>query len=199
MTVSLLSSFLIFFISLVTSSNKVFTHAKPNATATDELIHGICSQTRNPSLCLQTLTPLKGISLLPKPVAALGTKPMNMAQNQARSTHNKIWALHEKIENSTRNPNLIKQKQKYYKCHVKFSDARRRLTEAKMGMQKGNSTSVRFYISMAVNQAGSCEAEFGNPPRPPSAVTNDFGRLGDVCSIILAICDKVEHNYMNMV
>ncbi|KAK4412633.1 hypothetical protein Salat_2910400 [Sesamum alatum] len=187
MTLSLLISFLIFFI---TSSNKaLFTYAKPNATATDELIHEICRRTRNPSLCLQTLTPLKGISLLPKAVAALGTKPMNMAQNQAPATHNKIWALHEKIKDSTRNPILVRQKQRYYKCHVKFCDVRRRLTEAKMGMRKGNSTSVRYYTSMAVNQAGSCEAEFGNPPRPPAAVAEDFGRLGDVCSIIMAICD----------
>lgn len=184
-TLYFLSSFLIFLV-LLTSSINSSTLEQTNATVTDVLIRGICNQTRNPSLCLNKLNPLKGKSLAPNPVAALGSNTMNMIQSRANRTVALTWAHYRGT--TVYKPEL---RAKYYKCFLKYTDVMNQLREANRYMLGGTPKFVKKYMLIALDRVNSCDLELIKPPRDQSAILEANGKFRDLSSIILSICDKV--------
>ncbi|KAL0311863.1 UNVERIFIED_CONTAM: hypothetical protein Sradi_5585600 [Sesamum radiatum] len=184
-TLHFLSPFLNFLI-LVTSSTNSSTSAQIKGTVTDELIRGICIRTRNPSLCLNNLKSLRGKSLLPNPVAALGRNSMYMVLSRANRTVALTWAHYRGT--TIHKPEV---RMKYYKCFLKYTDIMKQLRQANKYMLAGLPESVKDYVLVSVNQVNCCNQELLRPPRERSDVLEANIELKDLCSIILAICNKV--------
>ncbi|KAL0394182.1 UNVERIFIED_CONTAM: hypothetical protein Slati_4384400 [Sesamum latifolium] len=180
-TLHFLSPFLNFLI-LVTSSTNSSTPAQINGTVTDELIRGICIHTRNPSLCLNNLKSLRGKSLLPNPVAALGRNSMYMVLSRANRTVALTWAHYRGT--TIHKPEV---RMKYYKCFLKYRDIMKQLRQANKYMLAGAPESVKDYVLVSVNQVNSCNQQLLRPPRERSDVLEANIELKDLCSIILAI------------
>ncbi|KAI3468112.1 hypothetical protein Pfo_024775 [Paulownia fortunei] len=125
-------------------------------------------------------------SLLPNPIAALGSNSMNMAQSRANRTVALTWAHYRGI--TVHEPEV---RIKYYKCFLKYTDVMNQLREANRYMLAGAPRFVKNYILVAVDRVNSCDGELMKPPREHSAILEANGKFKDLCSIILAICNKV--------
>lgn len=187
MIVSFHGSFLMILI-LLTSINSSTLAQPSNAIITDELIHRICYQTRNPILCLNNLKSSKGKSLLPNSLAAIGSDTMNMALSHANRTADLIWRRYSGTTVDKREIRL-----RYHKCFMIYSlDVIDRLTQANKYMLAGAARSVKNCISAAVNQVNFCNKELMKPPREQSGIILESNNMfKDLSSIILAICNKV--------
>ncbi|PIN13233.1 hypothetical protein CDL12_14149 [Handroanthus impetiginosus] len=186
MKLSLLTTFLIFLILLTNS----ITFANPKATITDELINKICSQTKNPSFCLNNLKPLNG-KRLPNSIAALRASSVNKALSHGNSTAALIWARYHAI---TELRNESKLRLMYYKCFVKYNDVMKHLKEAKRFTASGIEKSIKNHIFVVVDRVSLCNDELVKGPKDevkPILEANE--KLKDFCSIIEAICDKVKY------
>ncbi|KAL0407687.1 UNVERIFIED_CONTAM: hypothetical protein Sradi_1703100 [Sesamum radiatum] len=191
MRLSLLTTFLIvLIIPICSTSSAALTPANPKAAKiTEELINKICTATRSPSLCLHNLKPLKGNSLLPNSVAALGTSSINQALSQGNATAAMIWARYRAIEKPGARSKL---RLRYYTCFVKYTDTMKHLKEAKKFAVAGNAKSVKNHVLLAVNRVDLCDDELMKASsREASSLLEANGKLKDVCSIIVAICNKV--------
>ncbi|KAK4422215.1 hypothetical protein Salat_1803800 [Sesamum alatum] len=166
------------------------TSASPKAAKiTEELINKICTATRSPSLCLNNLKPLKDSSLLPNSVAALGTSSINQALSQGNATAAMIWARYRALE-KTGTPSKLGLR--YYTCFVKYTDTMKHLKEAKKLVVAGDAKSVKNQMSVAVNRVDLCDDELVKASdRNVRTLLDANGKLKDVCSIVVAICNKV--------
>ncbi|KAK4401227.1 hypothetical protein Sango_1228800 [Sesamum angolense] len=187
---SLLTTFLIVLIIPICSTGSALTPANLKAAKiTEELINKICTTTRNPSLCLHNLKPLKGNSLLPNPVAALGTSSINQALSQVNATAAMIWARYRAIEKPGAQSKL---RLRYYTCFVEYTDTMKHLKEARKIVVAGNVKSVKNHMFVAVNRVELCDDELMKASSSEvSSLLEANGKLKDICSIIVAICNKV--------
>ncbi|KAK6161978.1 hypothetical protein DH2020_001819 [Rehmannia glutinosa] len=173
---SLISIFLIFLILLKKSQAN-----KTHKIVTDALIHKICPQTKNPPFCMYIMNQFKGKPLLPTPFAGV----MGMAQNQAKTTKEKILGLHNGIKDDKSELKL-----RYHKCLEKYTNAMNQLNEANRFMNSANIRSVKHYTSLAMSGVQSCDKEFAKS-HEPSNLSKDNRKFQDLCSVTLAICDQV--------
>ncbi|KAL8063189.1 hypothetical protein ABFX02_01G012000 [Erythranthe guttata] len=187
MELSFLGALLIILV-LVTSPVRTIAFSDTNARITDELINDICSKTKNPSLCLNSLKSLKGGRLFPKPLFVLGAGPMSMAQSHANKTAKVIWDHYHgkpfwKDEIRLR----------YNRCVVKYADAMKQLKEAKKFMLAGEAKSVKHYTLLAVDRVDSCDSELTKLPETNNKrkFLQDNKEFKDLCDIIVGICNKV--------
>ncbi|KAL0323745.1 UNVERIFIED_CONTAM: Pectinesterase inhibitor [Sesamum calycinum] len=173
----------------LTSSINGSTSAQNNGTVTDELVRGICNRTRNPSLCLNNLKSLKGKSLQPNPVAALGRNSMYMVQSRANRTVALTWAHYRGT--TVHKPEV---RMKYYKCFLKYTDIMKQLGQANQYMLAGAPESVKDYVLVSVNQVNACNQELLRPPRERSDVLE--ANVKFKIFAVSSICNKVHHDSM---
>lgn len=181
------SAFLIFLMILIKAPVNSSRNTKLHEIVTDALIHEICPQTRNPNLCEYILNQFKGKPLFPKPFAAV----MRMAQLQAKTTAEKIWGLENDIKDDKSELKL-----RYHKCLERYRNAMVQLKEANRFVHAGNITSVKRYTSLAMSEVQSCDQELAKQ-HEPSNLAKDNRKSQELCSVILAICDKLVHDPHN--
>ncbi|PIN06839.1 hypothetical protein CDL12_20612 [Handroanthus impetiginosus] len=179
-------SFFIFLI-LLTSSNTL-SQSTNARLITKKLFHKICSKARNPSLCLNNLKPLEAKSVVPNSITALGLNSMNMALHQAKTTADLIWQHYRDTDVDKYTIRL-----RYHICFTIYAlDVMNQLTKAKEHMSAGAAKSVKKCISVAVKGVNSCKKGLMKEPYEQSRVVMEANDVfKDVCSIILAICNKV--------
>ncbi|KAK4412635.1 hypothetical protein Salat_2910600 [Sesamum alatum] len=138
-----------------------------------------------------------------------------MAQSHANKTATLIWDQYRGTTTLDRvdscdvelvKPLMSEANKKFLQANMKFKDLCDIIVEIcnknsclNLGtlprynryMLAGAPESVKNYVLVSVNQVNSCNQELLRPPRERSDVLEANVKLKDLCSIILAICNKV--------
>lgn len=132
-------------------------------------------------------TTLKGKSLPPNGVAAIGSGSLNMAVAQANKTANIIW---RRYTNTSRDDIGIRTR--YHNCFMIYSvDVNNQLNDAVKYMSDGVAKSVKTCVSTALKRVTSCEKELKR--ELSGLLLNAVNSFKDICSVVLAICNKAPY------
>ncbi|CAA0838055.1 Unknown protein [Striga hermonthica] len=135
---------------------------------------------------MHTLSQYQGKSFIPTTFAGL----IGTAKHQAQTTRDNIFRLDENIKD--RNSEL---KSSYRKCLERYKKAANRLEGANKSFTKNpkNTGFVKKFVSDAMSEAQSCNKELSRQENEPSNVAGDIGKLHDLGSIIVFLCDQISN------
>lgn len=152
--------------------------ARPSVKVTDDVLSTVCSKTKNPSLCLQTLKA--------DPRAATGDLKglcqvsIDLALAKAKDTKNYIGSL----IGQSNGPSL---KEKYLSCSENYENSIGDLQDATGLLNSGDYNGVNLHASAAMTETDDCEENFKEPPFDPSQLPKRDEDFDFLCSIILVI------------
>ncbi|KAL6990159.1 hypothetical protein U1Q18_015906 [Sarracenia purpurea var. burkii] len=152
--------------------------------ATNALISDICSQTQNPSLCLQALNsdPRSATTADLKGLARIS---IDITQTNAKQTSDLIASLSK----GATSPIL---KGRYDTCAENYDDAVADLDDASKALDSGDIGTLRIKASAASDGPETCEDSFEGPPAEPSQLQQANKKVEGLCSIILVIGSRLQ-------
>ncbi|CAA0841888.1 Unknown protein [Striga hermonthica] len=176
---------MIFLIILLTAFSNV-SPAPLHPVVTPAVIDSICPKASNRSLCRAVLGPAIGRSILFNLTLVLCGPPIRMAQSSATRARGLAWNL-EKNTNTTE-----RTRRKYRMCFSSYKGVLDKLGKADLYMHvhvQTKTKSVRQEVGLVSGHVESCDKELVGLPRDGSGLLEANGRIKDLCSIVLAICD----------
>ncbi|XP_022932476.1 pectinesterase inhibitor-like [Cucurbita moschata] len=110
----------------------------------------------------------------------LATFTLNLAHDKASQSR----VLAQSLASKATDPKL---KERYATCAEHYDDAVDDIEDGKNYLGKGDYNSVNTMASAAMTEAGDCLDSFMQPPKDPSALSDNGKAVEDICSIILVI------------
>lgn len=187
-----MTSLHILFLIILSSSSITLTSAAPavvdpNKKVTNEYITNICSKSSDRTLCFDLLKDLIGYPVVKATFATLAIRPMSKAEALARDTYKMIEGMDATLVDPKR-----EVRERYRKCMLEYSTATKYLGEARGFMQQRNGVKkVKSYAASAAGRANACDKNFAKPPKIPLNLKNANQKFKDLCSVIVAICNKM--------
>ncbi|GER50602.1 plant invertase/pectin methylesterase inhibitor [Striga asiatica] len=167
---------------LLTTFSNYASPAPLYPVVTPVIIDSICAKASNRTLCRAVLGPAIGRGILFNPTLVLCGPPIRIARSSAMQARGLAWSL-EKNTNTTE-----RARRKYGMCFLSYKGVLDKLGKAELYMHLKVQTMTKN-VGLVWGHVESCDKELVGPPRDGSGVLEANGRIKDLCSIVLAVCD----------
>lgn len=157
-------------------------------TITELIVSNICNESRSPRRCTRMLEDLIGTTFR-RPFETVVLKFLDVSKKGSARTHALCGDHFKAID---RRNHLSLEKPRYVTCQDNLRLAVQTIKLAKRSAREDKRLTTMIEAKNALEKVDELRALFvQHPPSDPSTLTADLNVIGDVLSIVIAICNNL--------